>query len=134
MEYNSFKNMLIVLPEFYLGTSILTMVIFGSAVIANKKKNFPLLSDSMITVALLVLTFETVLLCDQKLVLDTVFFSNTFIQDPLSLVIKIILVVSTIVCLVITKNYIKHQKLTSFEYILIVLLSLEGLLLLSSTF
>lgn len=134
MEYNSFKNMLIVLPEFYLGTSILTMVIFGSAVIANKKKNFPLLSDSMITVALLVLTFEAVLLCDQKLVLDTVFFSNTFIQDPLSLVIKIILVISTIVCLVITKNYIKHQKLTSFEYILIVLLSLEGLLLLSSTY
>ena len=42
MEYNSFKNMLIVLPEFYLGTSILTMVIFGSAVIADRKKKFPI--------------------------------------------------------------------------------------------
>jgi NADH-quinone oxidoreductase subunit N len=134
MEYNSFKNLIILTPEIFLGTSIITLIIYGSSIVSNTKKNFPLIISAISKLTILILIFTIFLTYTSSLSYDSFFFSKTFIKDDLSVVVKITLLISAMLCLLITENYLNYQKITSFEYIIILLLALQGLLLLTSSF
>ena len=62
------------------------------------------------------------------LVLNNLLLINNFTQF-----IKLILVASTLICIIIQKNYIKQQKINSYEMIILILISLLGLMLLVSS-
>jgi len=134
MEFNSFKNLIILIPEIFLGTSIITLIIFGSSIISDTEKNFPVIVNTVTKLAILILTFTILLIYTNNLFLDSFFYSKTFIKDNLSVVVKITLLISTVLCLFLTENYLNVQKITSFEYVIILLLALQGLLLLTSSF
>ena len=60
-------------------------------------------------------------------------FNNTIINDSLSVFSKQIIVCFSIVCLIIIQQYLKTQKINHFEYLLLLLFSILGLLLLCSS-
>ena len=106
MEYNSFKNLIILTPEIFLGTSIITLIIYGSSIVSNTKKNFPLIISAISKLTILILIFTIFLTYTSSLSYDSFFFSKTFIKDDLSVVVKITLLISAMLCLLITENYL----------------------------
>ena len=133
MEYNSFKNITLIIPELFLGASVISLILFGSAIASNQNKNYPLITTSISKLAVLILLFDIVFIYNTSFAYDNFSFTNSIIKDNLSTEIKLILLSSSIVGILITENYSNHQQMTSFEYIIIFLLSLEGLLLLCSS-
>ena len=134
MEFNSFKNLIIIVPEIFLGTSTIALIIYGSSIINNQKKNFPLIINAISKLCILTLTFTIFLIYDNNLTYDTFLYSKTFIKDDLGTIVSIVLLCAAILCFLITESYLNHQKLPAFEYVIILLLAIEGLLLLCSSF
>lgn len=55
-----------------------------------------------------------------------IFYQQNLIYDDFSLKISIILVISTILCLLLGRDYIKLEKMNLFEYVIFILLSCLG--------
>jgi NADH-quinone oxidoreductase subunit N len=61
-------------------------------------------------------------------------FNGSLISDAFSNVTKTVIVVSSIICLLISKDFLTKKKINAFEYFVIFLFSVLGLLLLASSF
>lgn len=120
-----------VLPELFLGISIIYLLIFGS--ILSTYKKYPLIQNLILNLSILTLTLCLCLVLNDKLCIQEItLFNNSIIHDYLSFYSKILILISSIVCLLMIQNYIKDQKLNQFEYIVIILLSILGFLILCS--
>ena len=123
----------IVLPEIFLVTSILGLVIHGVILTASSKYNHPLINRSFLWLTVLVLSLTLALLFNNDLGFG-VLFNNTFIHDDLGLFAKTFILVFTILCLLVSQDYFENKKLNSFEYYLLVLLAVLGLVILVSSY
>ena len=108
--------------EFFLSIGLLLILITGSILRFSSKYNYPILSYKYF--ALLIL-FWVVLLLQFK---SSDYISLYFVNDSISSFSKLFIVVSLIICI----NYEILKKKKTFEYYVLVLSSLLGLLLLSS--
>ena len=127
---NDFK---LFLPEFFLVTAILTIVLYGSFYSVSREHNYPLINVSTCwaSVFTLVNTFFLIVFTRD---VSGIIFNGTFISDLLSQNSKLFIIAATIVCLLISLPYIRNYKVNSFEYFLLILLSVFGLMLLCSSF
>jgi NADH-quinone oxidoreductase subunit N len=126
---NHFK---LFLPEFFFSTSILTLILYGSIFFLSEY-NFPLISNSTCYLSILIVIGTSILVYYTKDV-SCVIFNGVFICDALSQNAKFFILLGGFVCLVINISYIKIYRVNSFEYFLLLLLALLGLLLLCSSF
>lgn len=123
-----------VFTEFFLGISIMYLIMYGLFVSFNSRNNFPLIQSSLINLGVLTLLMSCFLMFNDSLnVFKSVSFCNTIVNDYLSFCAKMIIGVSSIVCLLLIKQYLISQKINSFEYIIILLFSILGLFLLCSS-
>lgn len=119
------------LPEIFLGISILYLLIFGS--ILSTYRTYPLIQNLILNLSILVLIFSLILILNDKLWLrETLVFNNCIAHDYLSFVSKTLILVFSIICLIVIQDYIRYQKINQFEYIIIILLSILGFLILCS--
>jgi NADH-quinone oxidoreductase subunit N len=131
---NLFENDLkLFLPEFFLVTTILTLVLYGSVYSVSKEYNYPLINISTcwVTIFTLINTFLLVFFTRE---VSSIIFNGTFICDLLSQNAKLFVLGATILCLLISLPYIRNYKVNSFEYFLLILLAVFGLMLLCSSF
>lgn len=127
-------NEMNVFPEFFLGISILYLIIHCLFVFITNKNNFPLLQASLINLAVLTIFMSCCLLWNDCLIsLRYVSFSNTIVNDYLSFSSKLIIGTASLVCLLLIKQYLIDQKINSFEYVIILLFAILGLFLLCSS-
>lgn len=133
MIFNTFKNINLIIPELFLGTSILVLILYGSAILTKKKKNHHLFIRSIQNLAILTLLLEIMFLFNDPISVEVSAFNQTILKDSLSSTTKMIILISSLFCLLISQNYINHQKLNNFEYIIITLLAILGLILLCSS-
>jgi NADH-quinone oxidoreductase subunit N len=125
---------LTVFAEFFLGISIMYLIVHGLFVAFNNNNGFPLIQASLINLAVVVIFISCLLLWNNSLnVLKSINFSNTIVNDYLSFFAKIIIGISSIVCLLFIKQYLISQKINSFEYIILILFAILGLFLLTSS-
>ena len=102
---NLFENDLkLFLPEFFLVTAILTLVLYGSVYSVSREYNYPLINISTCWATIFTLgnTFLLVLFTRE---VSSVIFNGTFICDLLSQNAKLFLLGATIVCLLIDSRY-----------------------------
>ena len=119
------------LPEIFLSISIIYLLIFGS--ILSTYKTYPLIQNLILNLSILILIYCLILVLNDKLwVKEVLLFNNSIAHDYLSFVSKICILVFSIICLIMIQNYIKDQKINQFEYIIIILLSILGFLILCS--
>ena len=119
------------LPEFFLGISIIYLIIFGS--ILSTYKKYPLIQNLILNLSVLVLILCLFLTLNDKLwVQEITLFNNSVVCDYLSYYSKILILVFSTLCLLMIQNYIKYQKLNQFEYSILILLSILGFLILCS--
>lgn len=126
-------NEMSVFAEFFLGISIMYLIIHGLFVSFNSNNSFPLTQSSITNLGILILLMSCFLLFnDSLIIIKYVSFCNTIVNDYLSFSAKILISVSSIICLLLIKQYLIVQKINSFEYIIILLFAVLGLFLLCS--
>ena len=120
---------IVVFPELFLGISIIYLVLHFTFL--TIKKNYILIQSSLIFLSVLVLFLSLCLLLNDSLIyLDFTSFNNTIISDYLSFTVKGFTLLLALLCLLVMKPYLINQKINNFEYVLLILFSVLGLLFL----
>jgi len=123
-----------VFTEFFLGISIMYLIIHCLFISINSQQGFPLIQSSLINLSVLTIFMSCCLLWNDCLgSLRYVSFSNTIINDYLSFSSRFIIGISSLICLLLIKQYLIAQKINSFEYVIILLFAVLGLFLLCSS-
>jgi len=130
LHQNFFKMFL---PEVFLATSILILTLYASLVATSKKLGYPLLMKSLGKISLLVLLL-TLLIVNNNSINFMIVYQNTFIFDLLTSNVKQILLAATIFCLIISEDTLVRQQINSFEYFILILCAILGLMLLVSSY
>lgn len=130
MHQNHFKMFL---PEVFLATSILIMTLHASLLVTSKRLGYPILTLSFGKLSILVL-FLTFLLVNNNPISFMIVYQNTFIFDLLTANVKQILLISTICCLFIFEDNLIRQQINNFEYFILILCAVLGLLFLISSY
>ena len=120
------------LPELFLGISIIYLIIHGTFIVSNKM--YPLIHNSILYLSVLSLTvFCFLILNDSTIINEQCVFSNTIVNDYLSFFSKILIGVISVFCFLMIRNYLSIQRLHHFEYVLLLLFSLLGIFLICSS-
>ena len=121
-----------ILPELFLGICIVYIIIFGS--ILGTSKKYPLIQNTVLNISILVLVLCLILNFNDTLIVKEILsFNSTILSDYMSFIAKSFILIFSIICLIMIQNYVKDQRLNQFEYIVIILLSTLGSLLLCSS-
>ena len=115
----------LILPELFLSISILTLLILGAFV----KKNYKIVQN----LTLIVLLF-TILLFFNLPNENIKLFNQSFIIDDLSIFMKILTLVSCFFVMISSNEYIKANSINNFEYPILILSSLLGMMIMISSY
>ena len=116
---NDFKA---VMPELYLFTAILFLLSYGVLYSTSKTFNYPIIQLNVGWLSILTLTLTLFLLISNPLNTASV-FNNLLIIDAFSTFVKILIVVSSIACILMSMSYLEYKKVNSFEYFILQLLA-----------
>ena len=114
-----------ILPELFLSASILTLLMIGVFV----KKSFKLVN----LLSVLVLIFSIILILNQGTEVTKIFY-DSYIIDKLSIYMKILSLLFCLFILILSNDYIKHNGIDKIEYLIIVLSSTLGVILMISSY
>jgi len=97
------------------------------------QKGFPLIQKSILHLSVVVIAFSWYLLLNDGLdILNVSIFNNTLVNDYLSFSSKGIIFGLSFGCMLVIQQYLLYQRLNNFEYSLVILFSILGLLVLCS--
>jgi NADH-quinone oxidoreductase subunit N len=127
--YNNFE---LIIPEFFLTTILLILLLFGVFYKKNQNIQKILIIKNITTIIIYLLLILLILTLNipniSNNLLNGVLLVNNFTQF-----IKVILILSTIICFLIQKKYLIQQKINSYEINILMLIALLGLMLLISS-
>jgi NADH-quinone oxidoreductase subunit N len=113
--------------EIFLFILSIVLLMFGVFLVSMRQYKYVTLVKELHYILILVFFFAVLLLIETP-VINQVIFNNLLCIDPLVLNVKVVLLVTIISCLLVSFNYIKNEKLSLFEYNILVLISVIGLI------
>lgn len=121
-----------VFPEYFVSISIIYVLIVIVLITYNV---YGLMLQKAISecIALMLLMSCYLILNDDLNVLNFVSFHNSIMNDYLSYITKFLICFFSAIYFVLISNSLKEQRLTSFEYLVIILFSILGLMLMCSS-
>jgi len=132
--FNLFENdFLVILPEFFICIAIIFLLSYGVVYSTSTFYNYPILSVNISWLGFFVLLISF-FLCLNNCLSSMIIFNNLLIVDSFIIFIKSTILLSSIFCILISLNYLEYNKINSFEYTLLILLSILGMLLLVSSY
>jgi len=114
----------ILMPEIFLSISIFSILMIGVFV----KKSYNLVNKLSILILLV-----TILILFSNYELDAKVFLNSFVVNSFSSFVKILILLSTIFVINSSQVFIKDKNIDKFEYPIIILLSVFGMLFMVSS-
>jgi NADH:ubiquinone oxidoreductase subunit 2 (subunit N) len=125
-------NEIRLLPELFLAVSVIYFLVYGTFI--STIKNSPLIHITSLNLTVLILFLLGFIVINDKLTLfESVSFNFTIIQDYLSFASKFLIVTASLFCMLFFYQYLKNQKINQFEYTLLFLLGILGVILLCSS-
>lgn len=121
-----------VLPEIFLMTTGIFLLVYGVIWSTSKEKNYPLLLTPLSWLSLLACLFTFVLLLNSPIQNALVFY-NTLMIDDFTTFIKGLILLSTFFCIFMSRDYMKQESLNAFEYLILIILSTSSMLFLVSS-
>lgn len=121
------------LPELYLVSCTSILLLYGVICASSKYLEFPIILSNLnwLAVQLLIFTLFVIYYCPFK---TARIFNNLLIINGFSLFIKSFILLTTIVSLIVTVIYNKYEKINTFEYVILILLSTIGSLFLACSY
>jgi proton-translocating NADH-quinone oxidoreductase chain N len=134
MNFLFFNNeWLAIIPELFLVVSINLILLYAVIYSTSPFFNFPLLINNISWLSVLLLTIVLYLTINNHLLNITV-FNNLLILDLFGNFIKSFILVSTICILVMSLTYNRFERINSFEFPILIMLTILGTLLLISSY
>ena len=120
---------LLIIPEMFLGISIVYLLLHGTLLSVRKQRL--LFHDSMFHLGILILFFVLYLLVNDPITSTkiTTCFNNTIVNDYLSYSSKVIITSFSLFSFFIIQQYVNDQKINHFEYVIVLLFAVLGLML-----
>ena len=126
------NNFELIIPEFFLTTILLILLLFGVFYKKNQNTQKILIIKNITTIIIYLLLILLILTLNitniSNNLLNGVLIINNFTQF-----IKIILILSTIICFLTQQQYLLQQKINLYEITILILIALLGLMLLISS-
>lgn len=121
--------------EMFIGISLLYLITYGTLISFNIKYNYTLFNNSFLNLIILILILGCYLSFkgDKSYLLESTSFSNTILIDFLSYNTKNIVSIFSIFSLVLIKDYVSVSKINNFEYYILILFAILGLLFLCTS-
>ena len=120
------------LPEIFLGISIIYLIIHGTLISINTK--YLLIQNSVLYLSTLVVSMFCFLLINNVVEYnDFQTFNNTIVVDYLSFSSKVWIAIISIFCFLMSQPYISRQKINYFEYSILILFALLGIFFICSS-
>ena len=134
MNFLFFNNeWLAIIPELFLVVSINLILLYAVIYSPSPFFNFPLLINNISWLSVLLLTIVLYLTINNHLLNITV-FNNLLILDLFGNFIKSFILLSTICILVMSLTYNRFERINSFEFPILIMLTILGTLLLISSY
>ena len=121
------------LPEIYIITISLFLLIVGVTMSNLRKYKYTYFVYETSILSIITLFFTLFLILNSSLN-NAIIFNNLFIVDEFSIFFKVLALVGTISCLLISINFVNKIGVNSFEYLILILCSTFGLMCLISSF
>lgn len=122
-----------ILPEFYFVCILLLLLTYGVVYSTSIKLKYPILIQQFVNLSLIFLGFLFILYNNIPNGEWIIFESSLKINPSLN-ILKILLVCIIAINFLITSNFLKKESINSFEYVILVLLSVLGILLMISSY
>jgi NADH:ubiquinone oxidoreductase subunit 2 (subunit N) len=121
--------------EIFLSCSILQLTFYAIATTQQRKHGFVILSQQMYHIGVLIVSLSCLLLINEDLVTLNFLSSNNFIiNDYLGFAAKLVVCLTSVLFLMlITTSYEDKTVQNNFEYTVLILISIFGILLLCSS-
>jgi NADH-quinone oxidoreductase subunit N len=120
------------LPEIFLGISIIYLIIHGTFISVNNK--YLLIQNSVLCLSVLIISLFCFLLINNTIECnDFQIFNNTIIIDYLGSFSKILIAIVSIFCFLMIQRYLTVQKINYFEYSVLILFALLGIFFICSS-
>ena len=120
------------LPEIFLGISIIYLLIHGTFMSVNTK--YLLIQNSILYLSVLIVSMFCFLLVNNVVECnDFQIFNNTITVDFLSFSSKLWIAIISIFCFLMVQRYITIQKINYFEYSILILFALLGIFFICSS-
>ncbi len=119
------------LPEIFLGISIIYLIIHGTFISVNIK--YLLVQNSVLYLSVISLSMFCYLLINNNIEFNNyLIFNNTIIVDYLGISSKIWITVISIICFLMIRTYLTVQKINFFEYSVLILFAMLGIFFICS--
>ena len=120
------------LPEIFLGISIIYLIIHGTFLSVNTK--YLLIHNSVLYLSILIVSLFCFLLVNNAVECSNFqIFNNTIMVDFLSFSSKVWIATMSIFCLLMVQRYITIQKINYSEYSILILFALLGIFFICSS-
>lgn len=120
------------LPEIFLGISIIYLIIHGTFISVNNK--YLLIQNSVLYLSILIIVMFCFLLLNNNVEYNNFqIFNNTIIVDYLSFSSKVWIAIISIFCFLMVQRYLVVQKINYFEYSVLILFALLGIFFICSS-
>ena len=103
-------------------------VVYSTAVNFGK----PVIVRASGWISILILTITMLFVLNDPVGPQSLFY-NTLIQDYVTCIVKVFILIASICCIIISFDYIREERINAFEYLALMLLSILGMLLLVSS-
>jgi len=113
--------------EYFLLISIVCLLVYGVWYSTSPFLNYPSLIENVMGQGILILLMTLWMAINRFQTMPSfVLYQQNIIFDDFSFKITIVLISSTILCLLLGKDYLKLEKMNLFEYVIFILLSCLG--------
>jgi proton-translocating NADH-quinone oxidoreductase chain N len=121
------------LPEIFILTIINFLVVYSVIYTTSAQLHYPTIIKNVTWLGVHILGFALLLnTCNP--IKGAVVFNNLLIIDDFSILIKSIVLASTIITLVLGLEYSKNENLNCFEFVILMLLAATGMMLVASSY
>ena len=126
-------DLISVFPELFLFLAISVLLLVGSSYSTSKNHGYPMLVKPVAWLTMFALFLAFLLVINNPYSYNVI-FSGALIIDNFSNFVKGVLLLSSIACLAVSLDYIKNERIHAFEYSILILFAVVGMLLLVSSY
>jgi NADH-quinone oxidoreductase subunit N len=121
------NNLRVLVPELFIVIALSFLIVYGAIYATSKKHKYPVIRPSMMGLTVLTLTLTLMLVMNNPYPAQSL-MSHTLIHDPLTNGIKAIVLILSTLTIIASKRYIKVNNLHAFEYQIIIIIAVLGLI------
>ena len=115
------------LPEWFLLFALVTLLLYGVWFSTSPFLNYPsIIFNTLHQAGLLLVIMLWLVAARFEAFPSFLLFRSNLIYDDFSMKVSFLLVLATIVCLLLSTDYLKNEKINLFEYVIFILLSCLG--------